>query len=408
MRGQRQPAIAPGIYPDPSGFEVRVKVKGRAYAKRFAPDTPLEKMQAWQLEERAYRLNCAIDDAALVETPVRGKLSGDVKFYLQKREGRPGYKADKSHLKAWVSVFGNEPRHRISAHRVQMQVGKWLQDGVAPKTLRHRVRVLRELWQALDGPKARTPVAGIKLPKVVKVIPTPVEDAIILRVAESLKAGLTTQRPCGPTRKVVPVHHPVPRETYARFLIRAISGQRPGAIALTQPEHIDREHRIWWVPALKGGNPVPFPLTDDLDTAFHYFDAVNAWGGFNTSSFAKTLRRHGWPAGVEPYRLRHSFAIAQLLAGIDLGDLQGLLGHTNPNTTRIYAPVLLSRLKDAVARGRRGLTPAMPAVPPPAGANGATQAVPPGGEKVRKTLNTSDRGKRRAKVSRPSAKSAEN
>jgi integrase len=340
MRGPRQPAVAPGIYPDAHGFEARVKVKGRTHSKRFPPDHPLELMQAWQADERAYRLRCVLDDAAQQPTVRRGTLAGDVAHYLLTRVGRSGYKSDRSHLAAWTAKHGSRPRHQLTRHVAETQIAAWLKAGKAPKTIRHRVRVLKELWHALDGASARTPVDGLKLPRVVRTLPAPVSDETIIAVADSLLKGKRHSKGYGGDSQI----------TYARFLIRALTGQRPSQIGRTEPDHIDRVNRIWWVTAGKGGNPIPFPLSTELDLAFHYFAKVGAWGRFDTRSFSKTLKRHGWPAGVRPYAMRHAFAIGQLLAGTDLGDLQGLLGHTNPSTTRIYAPVLVSRLQSAVER----------------------------------------------------------
>lgn len=349
-RGTRLPAIAPGIYPDALGYEARITVKGKPHSKRFPPNHPLELMQAWQNDERAYQLRCLADDDATRGTVARGTLDGDLLAYLKTREGHSGYKADRSHLHAWSGTYGTLPRHKLTKRICELQIATWKKAGVAPKTIRHRMRVLKELWHWCDGARARTPLDGVKMPRVPKTIPVPVDDAVILAVWESLKRGLTIQKRCGPTRKLVTVRCPTPPETCARFWIRALTGQRPSMIGRAKPEHIDRMNRVWWVQAGKGGNPVPFPLTDELEIAFAYFDQVGAWGTFDPCSFADTLRRHGWPKGVTPYRLRHSFAIAQLLAGTTLDDVQGLLGHTNPNTTRMYAPVLVSRLKSAVER----------------------------------------------------------
>jgi integrase len=351
-RGARQPAIATGIYPDALGYEARIVVKGTPYSKRFPPNHPLELMQAWQAEERAYRLRCLADDEAQQDRPERGTLAGDVQHYLQKRKGRAGYKADRSHLKAWTDAHGKKPRHKLTRHDCEKQIAAWLATKKSAKTIRHRARVLRELWHALDGVRVRTPVDGLKLPRVPKTTPVPVSEETILKVAESLKAGLVTKKRCGPTRKLVDVHHPEAKQAYARFIIYALTGQRPSQIGRAVPKHIDRTNRIWHVTPGKGGNPTPFPLTEALDLAFQYFDQVDAWGHFDPTAFAKTLRRHGWPVGVKPYALRHTFAIGQLLAGTDLGDLQGLLGHTSPTTTRVYAPVLVARLKQAVERRR--------------------------------------------------------
>lgn len=348
-RGKRLPAVARGVYPDNLGFEVRVTVKGKTYPKRFPRDTPLLTMQQWQAAETSYRLACYADDASARPT-IRGTLTGDAKAYLETRVGRSGWKSDRSHLAAWTKVFGVRSRYKITRHDWLKQIAKWHKAGSSPKTLRHRARVVKELWHYLDGPKARTPLDGVKLPRLVRTLPVVPSDETILKVADSLKAGLFGTKRHGPKKTLAPVHYPIAKQAYARFIIRALTGQRPSQIGRALPAHIDRVNRIWFVQAGKGGTPVPFPLTEDLLLAFDYFDLVDAWGPFDCRSFSKTLRRHGWPAGIRPYAMRHAFAIGQLLAGTDLGDLQGLLGHTNPTTTRIYAPVLIARLREAVGR----------------------------------------------------------
>lgn len=306
-------------------------------------------MQLWQAEQRDERALDKQDDAAL-KPITRGTLAADVTAYLKTREGREGWKADRSHLKAWTDRYGKLPRHRIGTKEVEAAISAWTAAKKSPRTIKHRIRVLKELWHYHDGRKARTPADAVKLRPPVKTIPIPVTQELILAVAESLQRGLIIRQRCGHGRKRVAVRRAAPVTTHARFLIRAITGQRPSQVGRAKPEHVDRENRIWWVQPGKGGHPVPFPLIEELDLAFQLFDQVDAWGPFNPSAFSKTIKRHGWPARVRPYMLRHTFAIKQLLAGVDLGDLQGLLGHTNPNTTRIYAPVLVARLREAIQK----------------------------------------------------------
>jgi len=359
MRGQRQPAIAPGIYPDRLGCEARVTVKGRTSSKRFPPNHPLALIQAWQADERAYLLRCLADDTAVRGTVApRGTLAGDVAHYLKRRAGRKGYKSDRSHLKAWTDTYGTWDRHRLTPHLCEVQIGKWRAAGRAEKTIRHRVRVLRELWRALDGPRARTPVDGLKLPPVPRPHPVGVPPEIIRAVALSLAKGLTIQQRCGPTRKMTTVTRAKTVTGLARFLVRALTGQRADQIMRAEPGDVDLDARIWWVRPAKGGHAVPFPLTDEMIAAWRIFIDADAWGAWDWRAFAKLLRRHGWPKDVPPKNLRHSFAIDHLRAGTDLGDLQGLLGHSNIQTTRtFYAPVLLSRLEAVTSRRTLNLLP---------------------------------------------------
>jgi hypothetical protein len=66
---------------------------------------------------------------------------------------------------------------------------------------------------------------------------------------------------------------------------------------------------------------------------------------------AKALYAAGWPKDVRPYQARHSMALELGERGIDLADVSAVLGHRQIATTRKhYAPVLVSRLKDASER----------------------------------------------------------
>jgi integrase len=101
---------------------------------------------------------------------------------------------------------------------------------------------------------------------------------------------------------------------------------------------------VWIVRTAKGGEPRAFWLNDDMKAAWESFVAAGAWGHFDGSDYAKALYAAGWPKDVRPYQARHS--VAQ--RGIDLGDVQGWLGHRQVSPTRKhYAPVLASRLKQA-------------------------------------------------------------
>jgi hypothetical protein len=82
--------------------------------------------------------------------------------------------------------------------------------------------------------------------------------------------------------------------------------------------------------------------------AWEAFIAADAWGTFDGSDYAKALYVAGWPKDVRRYQARHSVALELGERGIDLGDVQGWLGHKQVTTTRKhYAPVLVSRLKQA-------------------------------------------------------------
>lgn len=357
-RRARGHKLAIGIYRDAYGLAGLITVKGHAYEKRFPPDYPLLKIQQWQADERAYRLACLTDDGAHVPTTTRGTLAADVAHYLTRREGRAGYKSDRSHLHAWTARYGARPRHQVRPHDVELAIAAWRTAGKSETTIRHRVRVLKDLWRALDGARTRTPADALKLPPRPRPDPQGVPQRVLQRVAASMARGLVVTKRHGRATRKTPAQYATPAKGYARFLVRALTGQRADQIMKAKPGDVDLEACVWSVRPAKGGTPIPLPLSEECVEAWRLFIAADAWGRWDWRSFAQLLRRHGWPKDIPPKNLRHTFAIDHLHAGTDLGDLQGLLGHRNIQTTRTYyAPVLLARLQTAVGRRQLRLVP---------------------------------------------------
>jgi site-specific recombinase XerD len=71
-------------------------------------------------------------------------------------------------------------------------------------------------------------------------------------------------------------------------------------------------------------------------------------------AFQVRLEQLGKKAGIvkhlHPHLMRHTFATALLRAGVDLRNVQQLLGHSNLQTTATYLHVDVSRLKGDVDR----------------------------------------------------------
>lgn len=393
-RGKRV-TVAPGIYKDATGYETVARGGGLEEWKRFEhgddPKKDIKTIQRWQATTKAELLGRAAD---LPSPAARGSLVQRHATYLKRREGRKGYKSDRSHLAAWEKTLGRIKATKITPEQCENLIATWRSAGLAEKTIRHRVRVFKEAWHASDGKKAVSPVDGIKLPKPVQPSPRPVSADVIRAVAASLRAGLTIKQRCGHSRNKVTVKRASSPVTYARFLVRALTGQRADQIMHTKPGDVDLEARIWWVRPAKGGNAIPFPLNDEQIVAWRIFFAapistqnpLGAWGDWDWRSFSKTLKRHGWPEDIPPKNLRHTFAIDHLLAGTDLGDLQGLLGHANVQTTRtFYAPVLVSRLAGAMTRRTLDLVPPQ--------ATKQTPPAPPQKKAARRATLTLARGR---------------
>lgn len=93
----------------------------------------------------------------------------------------------------------------------------------------------------------------------------------------------------------------------------------------------------------KGGKQRWIPLTNKAVTALHAMGGAIPWS-------ARTVQRKLAAHGLTPHLFRHTFACQLIEAGADLGDVQELLGHSSPDTTRGYAAYGKDRLRAAAER----------------------------------------------------------
>lgn len=325
--------IASGIFRDRYGYDVRVKAKGTPRTHRFPPGTDLTVMQVWQARTRAELLDRAADAAGPSR---RGTLAEAAPRYLKQIAGRVSYKADRSHLAAWVTLYGPLQLARLTTEQINLAIAQWQTADVADKTILHRCRVFRELWQTIYGKAARGPMTEAKRPKTPKPHPVDVSIATIRRVGEKLKKIGGAQE-------------------YARYRVLVTTGQRAGQLMAAQPADVNLSKKTWIVRSAKHEPAHIIYLNADMAAAWRLFTVAHAWGAFDTTTQARLLRSCGWPKGIRPYNARHSLAMAALEAGADLGDVQGLLGHTQIETTRrFYGPLQASRQKrvSALLTGR--------------------------------------------------------
>lgn len=412
MAKGRRIAIEKNIYryEDSGILEAVVEVQGRpARRKRFAPDTPPQRIRAWVEAIREELRDDIRAFGALPAHDVRthvGSLAVDAANYLEQITGRAGAAADRSHLRAWLAVvvpgeskpLGAFDRATITSSHINKVIALWRtapsahavrrvrvegygrpaahvethtirgttvspheRDGTGPiagyerhgstisahtrkaavitsyeraapvtsghvvaaRTIRHRCRVLADLYHTLDGRAAPTPVDEAKVPSTPKTLPVTVPPEVIVTVLTELA-----------TRDPI---------THARFALVATTGQRPCQIGRATAEDVDLEGGVWVVRDAKLEPAHTIALTPAAIVAWRGFALAGAWGPFDTSKYGKVVHEAGWPTGVRPYAARHSIAKALIRLGISLGDVQAHLGHQRPETTRIYAPFEFDR-----------------------------------------------------------------
>lgn len=348
---RRRKRVAEGIYEDQWGLAATVKVGPRQREQRFPNGTSLEFLAAWRERTRDDLLDTVDEEAP----PLPGTFADDAPRFEQTIAGRVSFKADRSHLRAWLPRLGPLLRRKIRPAHVTAAIAAWTTEKVSARTIRHRVRVLRELYRALDGRHAPTPTAGVTLPKPADPHPVAVPWSMVQAVAKSLKRGKRGKKAHGQTKRIAPIDYAVSVKGYARFLVRATTGQRPVQIMRATPEDVDLKRKLWYVRAAKGGVAIALPLDAEMVKAWKTFIKADAWGSFNTTAFGQLLRRHGWSDRYRPYALRSTLAIDMILGGADLSDVQAALGHRRIQTTQThYAGLQLARARKTLRRRRRG------------------------------------------------------
>lgn len=323
--------IAVGIYRTAYGYAVIWKDRGRNREKHFPADTPLAVLKAY----RKQQVKLATP-ATGAEGPA-GSFPRDCVRLLRARRGQPSYKSDRSHLKPWIARFRRLSRHAITREAIELALADWYDK--SPQERKHRLNILRQVFHHCDGPLASTPCDGI-IVKVPKKRPRGVPDDIIQQVALSLAGAKWLGD--GKTR--------------ARFLVLATCAKRPCQVMRARRNlDVNFTTRVWDVEPAKNSGGGPLYLNDEMLAAWKMFDAADAWGPYDSRSFAKTLRRHGWPAGVRPYNMRHQALMTANDRGADFGAIQQMAGHASPDQTRAaYVPHELkqSRLTSTTLEGR--------------------------------------------------------
>jgi integrase len=325
-RNGKRLRIDTGIFRDGAGFSVI------AFGKEVR--MPLGSSRGELLRRRAELIEAlADDDPSLGAAP--GTLRKDIPRYLALAKHLVDPKGSrKAHLAAWLPALGDVPRRQITTHDLLRVRGEWIAAGIKPKTCNNRVSALRSLYKTLDGRDAT-------IFRTVQPLPSHRTPAVSVPAADILAVDLKLQahEHQGWLRD---------KKTRARFRVRAATGRRPSEIMRAQPEDVDLKRRIWTPRDGKGGFTPGIYLTDDMVAAWQLFIEADAWGPFNTGSMAEVLRNCGWRANVRPYNLRHSVGIALSESGVDLADVQQMMGHKHIATTRQhYVPVLNSRMQHA-------------------------------------------------------------
>lgn len=317
--------VSKGIYSDRWGFAAKVQVGARQVERRFPPDTKLTTIKAWRDETR-------VELRKVRDVPVQGAFSADVTRHLATLTHLPTY-AERTHiLNLWVSEFGDRLRGTITTTEIDTVLSRWLSDGLAASTVKHRRSALLYLWNRLDGEDSRNPVRAALVPQE----PKPEARALSYAQIEAILAAMpdTGRREAG-------LRVTAGSKTKARLRVMAYTGLPQSSLMRLQPQDVNFTKReITIRPRRKGQgtNTIVVPLTAPGVKALRAFAKLDAWGTFSTSSMYASFQRACEHVGVtaRPYDLRHSFGTTIYETSGDIRATQLMLAHASSTTTARY------------------------------------------------------------------------
>lgn len=326
-RGQRT-RVAEGVYKDRYGLAATVKVHGVQRELRFPTGTSLKTIRAKREQLRASLRRHSRHE--------RHTLGYDASRYLDQIGSTLVSIKDRTrHIGAWLPRFGHLHTMMLPEHtrRLNEQLREW-RKSLSASTCNLRRDALTNLVKVLYGRRAAVEFIDMTRFATPAPIPRWIERSHIEAVLAQLPHGTKTR---------------------VRLQLMHWTGMRPSQMGRLRETDFRLDEPVPFVatPRGKGGRLAAIPLVGPGLAAAREFIALDAFGAWSCPSANKSLRLAASRAGREPftvYQIRHSFAAGLRRTGSDVADIQDIYGHTNPETTMIYAPPALAKHAAAIGR----------------------------------------------------------
>lgn len=269
------------------------------------------------------------------------------------------YKLDLSHFRAFApDLLGDTPISSIDRNLVQ----RWLasMNRAKPRTVRRRLAAIKSMFSSLEryGNLKNNPLAGFRSEvKVGSTIPRIVARGTVKLLLRSPRMEVA-QEPAKRERSI--------REI-ALIEMLFSTGMRVSEVVATNIEDVDMERLVISVHG-KGNREREIPIVcDAFQNALSQHLAERCLSGvipdaplfvnrrgsrMADQSIRALLRRHSTRIGtrrITPHMLRHTVATLLLEDGVDLRNIQRLLGHSSITTTTIYVHVSERSQRKALA-----------------------------------------------------------
>jgi integrase len=247
--------------------------------------------------------------------------------------------------------FGDSKLDEITRQQAQGYLTRLIEDEkLAPATANHHVKLLRQVMNiALDWDViSKNPVAKVSMVPVSNKVEKYMNDEQMGKLLEVLATY--------PARNACLV---------ALFLLS--TGARLNEALTATWANIDREHRVWRIPAAdsKSKRIRSVPLND---AALEVLDQLGSEGkheylfvkknGERLQHLHQVWTRIRNKAGMPWLRLhdlRHQYASMLVNSGRTLYEVQAILGHADPQITTRYAHLSTASLQDAASQASKAI-----------------------------------------------------
>lgn len=248
--------------------------------------------------------------------------------------------------------FGNLKLDDITRQHAQAYLTQLIEDEkLAPATANHHVKLLRQVLNvALDWDLIGKNVVG-------KVRMLPVSNKIEHYMNEEQLGKLLEVLATYPARNACNV---------ALFLLS--TGARLNEALSATWVNIDREHRVWRIPAAdsKSKKVRSVPLND---AALDVLDQLGSEGKHEYLFVKKDgerfqhlhqvwsrIRKKAGMPWLRLHDLRHQYASMLVNSGRTLYEVQAILGHADPQITTRYAHLSTAALQDAASQASKAIS----------------------------------------------------
>ena len=256
-------------------------------------------------------------------------------------------------LTDFQTFLKKKPLEEASREQCEAYMADITKRGFAPSTLSRRISALKQFYLFLysEGWRKDNPALYLEPPKARPPIPHYLETEEVLKLLDAAKDD--------------------PRMS-AMLEVLYASGLRVSELITLKVSMLEKNPDsafglMPWLKVIGKGNKERIaPLNQSALKALREYlplrpDAKSPWlfpssknkSYITRQGFAQLLKQLAIDAGIDPEKvsphvLRHSFATHLLNNGMDLRNLQELLGHADIATTQIYTHVAKERLEAAV------------------------------------------------------------